>query len=357
MVHPPADPTATPQEPKARTGVVRQVLANKGFVACVVVLLVFTVSFDVLAWAKKIQFKKLPVPLKKPLSLLDQSMLRRPLFGISGDLRPRLYEGRLDGRLIEAFGRNGIDLDAAAEVTVKEAGRRWHITGRVEGSQQERTFIIESAPAGGELDVYAPYRLQYAVEIKSEVLDSLGTDQYIQWTLVDDSQPEDARNLLQLFVTYYTGAPDQVPHVPEECYVGGGGYAVSRETLVEVPLPALGEQETVRVKVLDMESPSSLATGTKIVMYVFHTNGEFCPDRNCVRSAMASLLERHAYFSKLELTFGMRDALPSREQAIEAGKRFLGVVIPILVRDHWPDWDKVLKAEKEAQTESPSGGK
>ncbi len=357
MVHPPADPSTTPPAQKARAGVVRQVLANKGFVACVIVLMTFAISFDVLAWAKKIQFKKLPVPLKKPLSLLDQSQLRQPLFKMNGDLRPRLYEGRLDGRLLEAFHRHGIDLDAEAQVEVKEEGRRWQVSGRVGGSQAARTFLIESVPANGHLAVYSPYRLQYAVEIKPEVLDGLGTDQYIQWTLVDDSQVEDARNLLQLFVTYYTGAPDQVPHVPEECYVGGGGYQVIRESLLDVPVPGLGEHETVRVKVLDMQSPSSLVTGSKVVMYVFHTNGAFCADRNCVRSAMASLLERHAYFSKLELTFGLQDALPPREEALEAGKRFLGVVIPILVRDHWPNWDEVLQAERREQTESPNGGK
>jgi hypothetical protein len=203
--------------------------------------------------------------------------------------------------------------------------------------------------------VYAPYQVINVTEIKPEILDQLGTDQYIQWVLLDQShsggpQPED---FVQLFVTYYTGSPDQVPHVPEECYMGGGGYYIkpgNGESIMDVPVPVLGPGQTIQVKVLELEGPTPTpGGGAKIVMYLFHTNGQFCPDRMCARSALADPFVRHAYFSKLEVTFGTQDNLPTREKAIEAGKRFLATVIPILLKDHWPDWDKVLRDEREAR--------
>ena len=69
----------------------------------------------------------------------------------------------------------------------------------------------------------APYRVTAKQTIANpEIVKSLGTEDYIQWVLEDPCEPQDSavRNVL-LFVTYYK-LPDRVPHVPEECYTGGG---------------------------------------------------------------------------------------------------------------------------------------
>ena len=50
-------------------------LRNRGFVACVVLLAAFTIGFEVLAARKNIQFRKEALPLKKPLSDLEQAKL------------------------------------------------------------------------------------------------------------------------------------------------------------------------------------------------------------------------------------------------------------------------------------------
>lgn len=363
MPNPLADLTATGRQSGTAGGIARQVLANRGFVACVLLLGSFTVGFEVLAKVKDIQFRKLPVPLKKPLSELDQSGLRQRVFGLDASLRGHLYAGKLSPASVEAFKSRGIVLGADAEAMVKEPGRVWQIADRHGKTRLEVTYTVQYEEAAHKLDVYAPYRVINVTEIKPEILDNLGTDQYIQWVLLDQthpgssaSQPEDRpgisspEEIVQLFVTYYTGAPDQVPHVPEECYMGGSGYSVKTESILDVPVPALGPGQTIPVKVLEFEG-SSLASGggAKIVMYLFQTNGQFCADRMGVRSVLADPFVRHAYFSKLELTFGTQDALPTREKAIEAGKRFLAIVIPILLKDHWPDWDQVLRAERQAR--------
>lgn len=349
------DPAAVASPLPAPVGVFRQVIANKGFVACFFLLSIFAVSFDLMAKLSGIQFTKAAVPLKKPLSLMDQTQLASPMFSMSGTLRSQLRGGRVEPALADLFRQNGIAISPDARVEVKDIGRRWQIVGAVTGSRSERTYTVENNPTTGQLDVRAPYRLLGALEIKPEILDALGTKQYIQWTLLDESRPGGEyrpEDYIQLFVTYYTGSADQVPHVPEECYMGGGGYHVKEEALVDVPVPALGPNQSVQVKMLEFEGGPAMATGSKIVLYVFNTNGRFCADRNCVRLTLGDPYVRHAYFSKLEVTFGLQDELPAREAAIEAGKRFLSVVIPILVNDHWPDWNQVLRDEQQAREQS-----
>lgn len=201
----------------------------------------------------------------------------------------------------------------------------------------------------------APYELLPggAVDIKPEVLDALGTREYIQWgledtSIADRSSPE---RLVQFFVTYYTDDPGQVPHVPEECY-SGGGYRQTSEELVEIPVPALGQ--TVAFKVLTFEGSAFLGHESRVVLYTFHTNGRFAPDRHVVRAVLNNPRDKHAYFSKVELSFGTPQASPSREQAIEAARRFVQKALPVLVQEHWPDWDAVEgKAAGKAQAGTP----
>jgi hypothetical protein len=82
---------------------------------------------------------------------------------------------------------------------------------------------------------------------------------------------------VHLFVTYYTDKPDAIPHIPEECYMGGGYQAIG-DRLIDVPLPSLGDDVVAQVKALTFEKSDFLNKDNRIVMYTFHTNGVFCPD-------------------------------------------------------------------------------
>ena len=69
-----------------------------------------------------------------------------------------------------------------------------------------------------------PYKVLEKSKIDNkDVLESLGTEDYLQWILEDTTVDvlSPVRNC-SVFITYYTGNPDQVPHVPEACYTGGG---------------------------------------------------------------------------------------------------------------------------------------
>jgi hypothetical protein len=184
----------------------------------------------------------------------------------------------------------------------------------------------------------APYQLITPYIIKPEMLDTLGTKEYIQWLLQDDSRDaQGAEKLVNVFVTYYTGKPDQVPHIPDVCY-RASGFNVADTNVREISIPGVSKDGIVPVKVVEFERSSLLGKQSRIVIYTFHCNGEFVPDRRDVQALVGSPFSKQAYFSKIELSFGRDEESLSREQAVRAAERCLRVLLPVLLRDHYPDW-------------------
>lgn len=186
----------------------------------------------------------------------------------------------------------------------------------------------------------APYKLIRPIEIQPDILNQLGTDQYVQWILQEprSSKEQEAGRIVTLFVTYYTGLPDAVPHIPDACYAGAG-YERKSESYDEVIVTSGGRPIVVPVQVLEFEKRSQLSQNERVVLYTFHSNGQFRKDRTEVRLAIGSLTDRYAYFSKLEVGLDLEPGRVSKEQAVEAAKRFIQVAIPVLLEDHWPDWE------------------
>jgi hypothetical protein len=238
---------------------IRQVLNNRGFVACALLLLVLTVGFQV--WTRKMQFRKLPLPPKHRMQELKQE--------------------RLVG-----------------------------------------------------------YKLLRVPPLHSDVQNQLGTDDLVQW-LVQEWDPAENRPVgpvVSLFVTYYTGMPDVVPHIPEVCYQGSGFDVVS-QTEDSLVISSGGREQTIPIQVLLFRKAGQFSQSERIVAYTFHANGRFREDRLAVRAAIGSLTDRYAYFSKVEVGVEVEPGRTTKEQAIAAAKRFMRVVIPVLLEDHWPDWE------------------
>jgi hypothetical protein len=77
------------------------------------------------------------------------------------------------------------------------------------------------------------------------------------------------------------------------------------------------------------------------VVYTFHCNGQFAARRDEVRLAVLDPRDRYAYFSKVEVTFGWQGARPrnaGKEETVRATTKLLMYVLPLLLREHWPDW-------------------
>ena len=199
----------------------------------------------------------------------------------------------------------------------------------------------EPLPLKKPLDVLdeqklAPYRVlaKHAIE-NEKIVESLGTEDYIQWILEDPREPvAGAARKLLLFITYYD-VPDRVPHVPEECYTGGGYDCLDQSQL------AFEIGEGVPGRFLLFRAPSARLdpqAGQFPVVYLFRINDEYAGNRDDARLALnRGIFRRHSYFSKIELAFNQGTVAPTQDEAVAASERLLNVLLPLLEQEHWPD--------------------
>lgn len=211
-------------------------------------------------------------------------------------------------------------------------------------------FRKEALPIKKSLDMLdrtrlAPYEVVRKNEIESETLNALGTREYIQWDLVDTSVQDRSapERFVNLFITYYTGQPDPVPHVPEACY-SGSGLDVEYDSFPEFAIPGLKNHPVIRVHMLRFPKTALLSKHNLVVVYVFKANGAFTYDRNSTRREISNPKAKYAYFSKVEVKFGQGDNLPSEDVAVAAAHKLFKILIPLLQQDHWPDWDPEIHA-------------
>jgi hypothetical protein len=190
----------------------------------------------------------------------------------------------------------------------------------------------------GELNdaLIAPYSVVQRHTLDPEMIDALGTDQYLSWSLEDTSvEANSPVRYCRLFVTYDTGGENLVPHVPDECLLGAGyqpAQAHENRDIVVPKVPSFGNALPVRVcsfiktAVFNREEVS--------VVYTFFVNGEYTATRNGVRLLINDPRNKHAFFSKVEASFWAA----SREQNVQAAGKLFDRLLPILMKDHYPDF-------------------
>jgi len=193
----------------------------------------------------------------------------------------------------------------------------------------------------------APYKvtLQEKVENK-EIIKSLGTEQYIQWVLEDtDAAADSAVRKCLLFITYYE-LPDQVPHVPEECYIGSGYQRLASDS-VTFKVNQDGSERKIPGRYLVFENTSSIYRGMDAkfsVFYLINVKGNISGGYRSSREGARWLLNKnifseHVYFCKVEWNFLSRSGVrthPKKAEAVAASEKLLGVILPILEKEHWP---------------------
>ena len=184
-----------------------------------------------------------------------------------------------------------------------------------------------------DLKVLAPWEAS-GVRMRPDTEQELGTSEYSLWNL---HKPGDrsAAGATSLFLTYYTGVQDQVPHVPEECYQVGGSALESDVEMTDIDIA--GQESSIR-KLTFLPTPKEMQdgdVGRKYVYYLIAVNGELLASRNTVRIRMADPRDSHLYYSKVELTF-------HSETAVE-DNRLDGIAVDLLNRtvtelfkSHWP---------------------
>lgn len=194
--------------------------------------------------------------------------------------------------------------------------------------------------------------------IDPDTVANLGTEQYLQWNLIDRRPGGDpAVKQARVFVTYYTGQPDMVPHNPEEC-MGAAGWTKTSNTVTDVSVTRSdGAVITIPVRAIEFEAPQrASAVGPAAlrmtVLFFFYANGAYENTRLGVRNATQRLTDRYAFYSKFEVSFsdesGRRPA--GREASSAAIAPLLQKVMPILLDDHYPDWDSVSRGAAKPAT-------
>lgn len=190
-----------------------------------------------------------------------------------------------------------------------------------------------------------PYEVSYRHRLEPAVVDSLGTDQYLHWLLEDTSVPplHPLRHAV-LFVTYYSGGRDRVPHTPDVCQLASGYQPAEPHENLEVdfvsPQSSLAKLP-IRVCTFMKTDVHSRARHT--VIYTFSCNGQFVATRTGVRLLISNLANTYAYFSKVEVSFPNA----TREQSVAGARKLLERVLPLLIRDHWPDFETAEAAARE----------
>ncbi len=201
---------------------------------------------------------------------------------------------------------------------------------------------------------YRPHAIQPPL-MKEEERQQLGTEDYVQERLVDTQRAAtDPTAVANVFITYYTGQPDMVPHVPDECYLAGGFDPVKAPDTVRVPVAGVGaEGDEIPVRVLQFQSRDAGQRPTT-VLYFFHVNGKYRTTRNEVRTQLAGLRERHAYYAKIEITLTndspslQRVSSADEEQSRAALAPLLARLMPVLLKDHFA-WDEVRATGAQAK--------
>ncbi len=199
-----------------------------------------------------------------------------------------------------------------------------------------------------------PFKVVRKLKIENkDVIKSLGTEDYMQWVLTDtEASADDTASSFMLFITYYE-KPDAVPHVPEECYSGGGFEKVSSEAIefkVKFGSGASGYIDdsggTKNIKripgqyvTFSRESEMIWQPSAKFpVLYFFNVNGSYVNTRTEARIGLAkNIWSKHSYFCKVEFAFNQTGQLPQMQDAIAASEKLLSRLLPLLEDEHWPD--------------------
>lgn len=202
-----------------------------------------------------------------------------------------------------------------------------------------------------DLSQLGPYQRLQASKISEEIEDELGTKEYIQWFMEDTSvKSNDPMRYFSLFITYYTGDTGKVPHVPDVCYVGGGGLVQGAEN-THIIVPENGtDDDKLPIRVLGIEIKGQLGSEVRTVGYFFAVNGIYRSTRRGVQLLQNNVYDRYAYFSKVEVFFPGA-AKSSREDILTAMEKVFQKIVPVLVEEHWPDWSE-LEAKEQLENKS-----
>ena len=150
-----------------------------------------------------------------------------------------------------------------------------------------------------------------------------------------------------LFITYY-GRADRVPHVPDECYTGGGYQKMTSDSMMLDVGGAIKEQIPARKLIFASTRSNYWRASTRFsVFYLFNVNGKYANSRDQARTILnENIFGKSSYFCKVEWGFLKKQGMksnPDSEQSTAASQKLLSIILPILEKEHLPDWEDRAK--------------
>lgn len=195
-----------------------------------------------------------------------------------------------------------------------------------------------------ELDRFslAPYRVLREIELSPEIVEALGTEHYGYWTLEDESVAQgDPLRHAELSVTYYSASEQLVLHTPDVCALGSGYQPAQPHETQTIDVPNLEPVPvTIPVRVCTFIKTAIFGGKKHSVVYTFHCNGRFVASAARVRLMINDPRNTHAYFSKIEVRFRNAD----RATTVRGARKLFSRVLPVLLRDHWPDFEEAERS-------------
>lgn len=179
-------------------------------------------------------------------------------------------------------------------------------------------------------------------QMSEDTVESLGTHEFLQLYLADTTKSvDDPTRVAFVFVTYYTGKPDLVPHVPDECFMAAGYDALSKRT-AKLRVAGIGAPgDEVHVRALQFRTPPKFQHGSTgstdlTVMYLFSANDQWGTTRNDVRLILSNPWQRYAYYAKIEVMFSddRLQHMATETQSLAALPDLLQTLVPVLFTDH-----------------------
>jgi exosortase len=207
------------------------------------------------------------------------------------------------------------------------------------------------------------------------IVDELGTTMYVNRTYEDTSWAGDIRGrYADLHIAYYTGTPDTVPHVPQQCFKAGGleqvaGGAAFLELRGEGyredagvtggyvhPVKDTGFGGEARLPGLDV--PATYFTfaapgrnGQQVnVAYFFVANGKYFKGPNEVRFNGFDLRDKYSFYCKIQVTVRVQD----KDEAIERISSLMSELMPEIM-SCLPDWVDVTEGRWPAEVSDVAG--
>ncbi len=143
------------------------------------------------------------------------------------------FSGQTDGRdgacalAVRAWGRSSplclrgtAAVDGGGDAGDRPLGRRFPSQGGAAAENSTCARWIKRIPAP-EYELHG----RQPPPLNDELIANLGTEEYLQWNVVDRTlPPSDPASTCLLFVTYNTGKPDMVPHNPRESFSPSAGH-------------------------------------------------------------------------------------------------------------------------------------